>query len=204
MTTNIVDIEDIDLVSSVTQGDQMAFNSLLSRYLPMIRYFCKKYFAPGLLRGDLNQAGCIGLFVACQKYNPCKGMPFASFAKLHIKHHIINAVKTALRKKQQILNQSISLDETPFCDQERTSRYELIPHFTASPEDIYMNRVKEQELRDMFKVHLTDLERKAIVGLLDGLAYKEIADLSGVGNKSVDNAIKRAKVKLKSVLHYNV
>lgn len=67
-----------------------------------------------------------------------------------------------------------------------------------------MNRVKDQELHDMFKMHLTDLERKAVLGLLNGLAYKEIADLSGVGNKSVDNALKRAKGKLRSVLYYNV
>lgn len=204
MTTNKADIPDIDLVSSITQGDQIAFNSLLSRYLPVIRYYCKKYFAPALLAGDLNQAGCIGLFVACKKYNPCKGMSFASFAQIHIKHHIINAVKTALRKKQQILNQSISLDEPPFYDQERISRYELIPDYTPSPEEIYMNLVNEQELRELFTVHLTDLERKAVWGLLDGLAYKEIAHLSGVGNKSIDNALKRAKEKLKNVLHYHV
>lgn len=194
---------DADLVACVNQGDQIAFNSLLSRYLPMIYCCSRKYYAPALMRGDMNQAGCIGLFIACKRYNPAKGMAFSGFAKMHIKHYIINAVKAALRKKQQILNQSLSLDEPPFNDQEKTSRYELIPHFTPSAEEVFMKQVRDNELFDRIKTHLTHLERAAVLGLLDGLVYKEIADLHGVGNKSIDNALKRAKGKLKTALYNN-
>lgn len=194
---------DADLVACVNQGDQIAFNSLLSRYLPMIYCCSKKYYAPGLMRADMIQAGCIGLFIACKKYNPDKGMTFSGFAKMHIKHYIINAVKAALRKKQQILNQSLSLDEDPYSDQEKISRYELISHFMPSAEDVFMNQVRDNELFDMIKTHLTHLERAAVLGLLDGLVYKEIADLLGVGKKSIDNALKRAKGKLKTVLYNN-
>ncbi|MBP1154952.1 MULTISPECIES: sigma-70 family RNA polymerase sigma factor [unclassified Paenibacillus] len=197
------EITDTDLVASVNQGDQIAFNSLLSRYMPMICSFSKKYYAPGLMRGDINQAGCVGLFIACKRYNSSKGMAFSGFAKMHIKHYIINAVKAALRKKQQILNESMSLDETPFSEQEKTSRYELIPHFTPSAEEVFMNQARDTELFDMIKTHLTHLERAAVLGLMYGLVYKEIADLHGVGNKSIDNALKRAKGKLKIALCNN-
>lgn len=197
------EITDIDLVAAVNQGDQIAFNSLLSRYMPMICCFSKKYYAPGLMRGDMNQAGSVGLFIACKRYNPTKGMAFSGFAKIHIKHYIINAVKAALRKKQQILNQSLSLDETPYSEQEKTSRYELIPKFTPSAEEVFMKKARDNELFDVIKTHLTHLERAAVLGLLDGLVYKEIADLHGVGNKSIDNALKRAKGKLKTALYTN-
>lgn len=203
MTSTMEEYTDTDLIALVNQGEQTAFNSLLNRYLPMICSFSKKYFAPGQMQGDLQQAGCIGLFIACKKYDAYKGMAFATFAKMHIKHYIMNAVKAALRKKQQILNQSISLDDTPFFEQEKKSRYELIPHYTPSPEDIYISQINNMELFDMIKKHLTQLERAAVMGLLDGLGYKEIAALAGVGNKSIDNALKRAKGKLKTVLQNN-
>jgi RNA polymerase sporulation-specific sigma factor len=200
MILNIQDLTDEDLVTYVNQGDQSAFNSILSRHMPMIRYFAMRYYASGLTSGDLFQVGSIGLFVACKKYNPHKGMAFTSFAKMHVKHHIINAVVTALRKKQQSLNQSESLDETPV-PLEKMNRYELIPDFTPSPEEIYMEQVRNMELLHMLKEHLTDIERKAVLGLMNGLAYKDIADLTGVGIKSIDNALRRAKGKLKPVLH---
>jgi RNA polymerase sporulation-specific sigma factor len=203
MTSRIEDITESDLVVLVNKGDQNAYNSLLKAHLPLIRYYGNRYFGPALMSGDLHQAGCIGLFVACKKYNSNKGLSFSNFAKIHIKHYIINAVIAALRKKHRILNQSISLDETPSSNEEKANRYKIIPSFDRSPEEIYINQEEDRELFEILKKNLSNLERTAIIGLMDGLAYKEIANLVGVGNKCIDNALSRAKGKLIALLYNN-
>jgi hypothetical protein len=68
------------------------------------------------------------------------------------------------------------------------------------PQEIYKDQVKTSELLHLLNEHLTYLERTVVLGLMNGLTYQEISHLTGVGNKTINNALRREKGKLKPFL----
>lgn len=170
---------------------------MLELYMPLIRSVSKKFYARGLSEEDLVQEGCIGLFLACKTYEPDKG-PFWHFARMCITSSILNVIVSASRKKQQIFNHSLSLDEKPYAHGEMDNRYEQIPHPGPTPEQICLNNENMRELNRWLDKHLTHLERSSLIGVAHGLSYTEIARLIGKKPKTVDNALRRAKRKLRA------
>ncbi|UUZ95538.1 sigma-70 family RNA polymerase sigma factor [Paenibacillus sp. P25] len=107
MTDPMETSPDEKLILLYKQGDEDAFTKLMANYTPMIHHYCRKYFAKGLDRNDLFQEGRLGLYTAMMKFQSYKGR-FHSFAQIHIKSSIINAVKKATRKRQQMLSNCLS------------------------------------------------------------------------------------------------
>ena len=60
-----------------------------------------------------------------------------------------------------------------------------------------MAKEMEEDLLDDIKEKLSPLERKVILMYLQGMSSQEIAVQAGKSMKSIDNAIQRAKKKLK-------
>ena len=66
-----------------------------------------------------------------------------------------------------------------------------------NPEKIVLAKETEEDLLDDIKEKLSPLERKVILMYLQGMSSQEIAVQTGKSMKSIDNAIQRAKKKLK-------
>lgn len=191
----------VELVIEYQEGNQFAFDHLLELYAPIIRYKSKKYYAPGLQCDDLWQEGCIGLFEAVNRYKKDGGSLFRPFAKTHIQNHIINAIKKATRKKHELCNKAISLYE-PYRAEEGYHLIDQIPSNNPTPEDIIMRGdgdetsfLQSQNILLLF----SDIEKKVLQYYLDGFSYHEVAGVVGINYKSVDNALKRVKMKLRKI-----
>ena len=68
-----------------------------------------------------------------------------------------------------------------------------------SPEDEIIRRENRREFLQKISKNLSSLEFKAIVMQLDGLNVSEIAEALSKPQKSVSNALSRAKTKLEKL-----
>ena len=72
----------------------------------------------------------------------------------------------------------------------------LIERDSIDPEELYLKREKIKALGDEIEKKLSDMEKTVLSLYLEGLSYKEIAEVIGKTPKSIDNALQRIKRKL--------
>jgi RNA polymerase sporulation-specific sigma factor len=99
-----------------------------------------------------------------------------------------------MREKNQVLNQSISLD-TPYFDS--NSYTSGTTHLAQRhPEDFLIDREHTAALLSGVRKQLSEFEAKILGYYLDGLSCREIAEYVGRSPKSVDNAVQRIRRKV--------
>lgn len=183
--------KDEALVELSQGGDKQAMEELLVRHSGLVRSCARGFFLVGGETEDLIQEGMIGLYHAIGDYkNKENGSSFKNFAYLCVSRRIIDAVKTAARKKNEPLNAGEALE-----DYERS-----FSSGNLSPEDILILSDDRQELKQKMSRALSDFEFKVTTMYVDGMTCAEICDATGKSIKSVDNALQRSKRKLQAVL----
>ena len=198
-TSNIAELEDLDLVERVRNGDERCLEILLARYRNFARSKARSYFLAGSDKEDVVQEGMIGLFKAIRDFDLEQETPFRAFAELCISRQILTAIKTANRQKHQPLNSSISLDAPAYGDDQ--SDRSVGDHLVASsvmsdPVEMVISAQEIEAIRDSMSETLTELEGDVLRLYMDGKSYEEIAGALGNHVKSIDNALQRIKRKL--------
>lgn len=174
---------DHDLLVQAQQGEETAIAALIARMMPAIRKGAAACTVPGLDFEDAVQEGLIGLFNAVRSYDETHGAPFAGYAAACIVHAQQDARRTALRKKHAPLNDSIPL-----------------PEDTASPgpEELAIAREDYADARERMASLLSPLERQVLLASLEGVEMSKLSLRLGRPQKSVENALARARRKLRS------
>ena len=101
---------DEELLRLVQEGNGGAVDFLMEKYKNLVRGKAKTLYLIGGDCDDLIQEGMIGLFRAIREFDEGKESSFASFASLCISRQIYKAIEAQNRKKNQPLNNYISLD----------------------------------------------------------------------------------------------
>ena len=174
------ELPDEELVGAALT-DIEALSELVKRYLPMVHYLSGQF--PNAAREDLAQEGTIALIRAARSYSPDKGAGFATYASKCIR----NKMLSELQKNIPITDGEGSLDD--FSASEVTD-----------PEKIVIEKEEAQELYERIAKELSPLEWSAFMLFADLMSYEDIAKSLEVPVKSVDNAIQRAKRKLRNIL----
>ena len=182
-------VKDEELALLAQKGDKQSMDELLSRYSAMVRCRAREYFLAGGETEDLIQEGMIGLYHAISDYKQEEnGASFKNFAYLCVRRRIVDAVKSASRKKNVPLNGYVSLfvadDLLPPIDPE----YELMK-----------DEEKREFLQKMSKV-LSDFEFRVVIMYMEGFSTSEMCEATKKTSKSIDNAIQRSKKKLQKLL----
>lgn len=197
-------ISDAALVLRARGGDELAFQRLAQRFDDTIGALSAPYFLPGGQRDDLRQEALFGLHKAVRDYRSDRGSSFRHFANLVIERQIITAVKTATREKHRSLNECVSMSNPlPGFSEDDGVTLADSSVFADETADPAVRRESVEELRIVAStVHysLTPLERKAVLGIANGITYEEIAADHDVSAKTIDNAAQRAKRKLAQAL----
>ena len=182
------DYNDYELLNYISEGNEDANNIIIKKYEPLITKvairvlpYCKNN---GLELSDLIQEGMIGLNHAIEKYHEQGTTLFFTYAKTCIERKMLSVVISSNRKKNRILNESISYDD------EENLLMKFIKDSTPNPEETVIDIEKE----------LTDFENEVFSLLISGFKYQEIAEILEKDKKSIDNAIQRIKQKLKNKL----
>lgn len=179
---------DEALVKRAQGGDASATEQLLRRYAGTVRAHARRFFLAGGDMDDLVQEGMIGLYAAVREYRAEEGKSFKNFAYLCVRRHILDAVKASARRKNGPLNESVSLSDPVLGDRAEE----------GSPEDLVLEGEEEREFRKRLTKELSDFEFRVMTMYLDGMSYAEICEATGKNNKSIDNALTRAKKKLQA------
>ena len=174
---------DEELCRLAASGNRDAEETLVKRYLRMVRVCARPYFLAGGDSEDLIQEATFGLLKAVREFDSGHDAKFKTFAEVCIRNRIRSAVATASRCKYAPLNDSVPF-EPPMLGS------------GASPEELYISREEEAERLSKLDQKLSPLERKIMALFLYGLSYREISEQVGRPIKSVDNAIQRIRRKV--------
>ncbi len=193
-------MEDLELIRKAKQGDETSLELLLAKFKPLACKIARRYFLAGQDEEDLYQEAMIGLFKAEQSFNENAGQDFKSFATLCINRQIQTAVKNSNRKKNKILNESISLNNQGGIDlyesDDDEQLYFIIPSSSPLPDDELIYKEKVDEIKNAIDQKLSTYERKVLSLYLKGLSYKEMGQILEKETKSIENCLSRIKSKL--------
>jgi RNA polymerase sporulation-specific sigma factor len=193
---------DLELITKLRGGDEEARDSLVVKYIPMVKYIIRNYYSTFLDFEDLLQEGLIGLLSAIEEYKPDEyDVKFSSFAYICIIRRVYNVIKQTTGNKHRLLNEATSL-QTPIGSDESRSILDLvaaaIPAF--DPEAVYEDKFISEVVATVLRNHLSILEYAVIIRFLKGYSAREIEEEMGVGLKVIDNARTRVKSKLRKIL----
>jgi RNA polymerase sporulation-specific sigma factor len=200
-TTSFGYMLDEEVVDLARSGHSGATEFLISRYRPLVETKAKAYFVMGADREDVIQEGMIGLYKAIRDFRVDRLNKFRPFAELCVTRQIITAVKTATRQKHVPLNGYVSLHRTGTGETQESSLLDVLAdQESESPERTALSEKLPQNLQEIMKETLSDLERCVLRCYLDGLSYREMSRELACHTKSIDNALQRVKRKISVLL----
>mgnify|MGYP001074310459 CR=1 FL=1 len=177
--------KDGRLVRLAQSGDNDAMERLCAEYKDTVRMLARPYFLIGADRDDLIQEGMIGLLGSVYGYDPDEGVRFETFATVCISNRIKSAVRNQLRSKHMPLNGYVDIDDVEISDD------------MSDPQTMIIMQERFEDLSESIEKKLTDLEKDVLRLHIGGHNYSSIAEMLSISVKSVDNALQRARKKLK-------
>ena len=162
-------------------------NGLLERYLPLVRSRANAFRQKGVEIDDLVQEGVIGLLYAIRAYDHRLGTSFETFAYICITNRLRTAVAAVGRKLE-----TVSLDSYP---PSAENAWNITQE--DDPQEIIISREQFDRWLQRVDDCLSGFEHQVIRYYLGGYSYQEIARLLQSTTKAVDNALQRARRKLR-------
>lgn len=157
----------------------------------MLEHYCqalaRRYYAPGLEAQDLAQEARIGIWQARSGFDPDLG-PWEPFARLAAKRAVLDAVRAASRHKHRPVSRCLPLDDAQAVA-------------ASGADDPVAVVIAREDLRAVLACvgTLTERERDALAGYLNGCTYETIAQRLDWHTKGVDNALSRVRRKVLAV-----
>ena len=188
---------DSELRRLAVTGDTGAEEALIERYTRLVRVCARPCFLAGGDSEDLTQEGMLGLLSAIRSYDEAGGASFRTYAEVCIRNRIVQAVRSASRKKHDPLNGGVSLEYVILSEEESEQAASIPPElYRRSPEEQLLERESEKEFYSTFSRCLSSFETEVLFLFLDGLSYRQIAARLDKNEKAVDNAVQRIRRKL--------
>ena len=196
MSENVTkELSDEELASLAQNNDEMAVNTLLKKYKSLVNQIARSYFLTGGDMEDIVQEGMIGLYKAIMHFRNTKSASFKTFASTCIKNQVQSAVRVASSEKNKVLSSAIPIIDQLNSDEEDEKEI-IFPSDLPSPDEKLIEKESLKEIMTKIKETLSSLELKVLTLYLKGYSYNEIAKISNLNKKSIDNALTRIKNKL--------
>lgn len=189
--TQLADFTDGQLAALVQKGDSDAFAELTARYMSLIRYKAAPFHSTQLETDDLCQEGLVGLFHAARAYNSANGAAFKTYAGTCIANRMIMAYRAALSRKNEPLSNFVSLS-----DSENSNL--ALKADGWDPETMLASSEGVDRIWKKIRSMLSERELSVLRLYLSGYSYSEIAKKLSITPKAADNALQRARMKLRS------
>lgn len=180
--------DENELVAAAVAGNEQAMSCLIRSMMPFIEVQASRFFDSGALtRNDLIQEGLLGLVRAAFGFKSDKNVLFKTYAETCVSNSIADAVRNQNRKKHSPLNSYVPIEEVEYSG--------FNPH---DPERAVFEAEEMEQIKSCINNELTDLEYSVLMRHIAGDSYDEIAGELNVSVKSVDNALSRARKKIKA------
>ena len=174
-----------ELLAQVQGGSGEAFATLVEKYTPLLESETARYrtsFDEDDF-DDISQGALIAFYRAALAYHIGSDVTFGLFAKICGVNGIADVLRF-VRKK------SADVDIADVKDKD-------VPHDVVDTEELVVSRAQYSHFLGSVRHILTELEMKVLRLYLLGNTYAEIAAAIGKSEKSVDNALRRIKEKIK-------
>lgn len=174
---------DEEILTKIQAGEKEALDYLMNRYKTLVYSKTKTLYLIGADKEDLVQEGMIGLYKAILNFKKERGVTFYSFAELCISRQMYSAIKRSNTKKNQPLNDYLSMDT-------------LTSAINPSPEETFIDKETIARMKQQLSTLLSPLEQQVLQLYLKEMNYIQIANVLKKKPKTVDNALQRIKRKL--------
>ncbi len=177
-------MDDSELVALINGGEYAYFQVLINRYMPLVISLSSRYKASGLDADDFIQEGTLAIFSAVKAFDGEKAS-FKTFVTLCIKRAMSSALSRSVGAMKHVPDELIMpIDDLDIPDDN-------------SPENILIAKESYTDLEQDIKDKLSSFEYQVLCEFLSGKSYVQIAGALSVTTKSVDNALKRIRLKIK-------
>ncbi|MBE2318381.1 sigma-70 family RNA polymerase sigma factor [Solirubrobacter sp. CPCC 204708] len=201
------------LIAAAGAGDTHAQHQLLKLYEPMVRRIAHRYFVPGAESEDLAQEARMAIIDATRRWDSNRRVPFSSFAWLCATREARMVVDAARANKHRILTSATSMDAGSggFLEDHgglslvvgKNRRSGRVTSWAGAPDhDPVAKTLAREQLHLVVRrgAALSPLERRSLALAAEDCSYREIADELHVGVRAVNNALQRARAKLREPL----
>ncbi len=185
-------LSDEELVS-VMHVQPQAFSVLVERCRSMVVRMANALASNSADAEDYAQEGLLGLLAAANSFQRNFGDRAASF-RTYAFRCVRNRMQNAYRKDHAQLRLSGSSLDDP-----EGTLMEQLSDGADSPEQVFLKKERISELYTALKDVLSKREMDVLTEVSCGYSYQEIAGRLGISEKSVDNAVQRARRKLRAV-----
>ncbi len=176
-----------DVLAEVSgNGDDNAFNELVIRYLGRIRFIARKYRAQGYDQSDFVQEGLLALLQACKTYNNSGGSTFNTYVSLLVERRFISIIRGSQSKKAVPDSALVQIDGLE----------DGLIYAAPSPEEQLLEKEQLAQVLDGLHALLSAREYEVLMLFASGLSYSKISAKLNISEKSVDNALQRARRKI--------
>ena len=177
-----------ELILHIQNGSSGAFVKLAEKYAPLLDSEVARYV--GSLSSadldDLRQGALVSLYRAAIAYDSSRGVTFGLFAKICIVNGIADTLRYISKKPSDISMDMLDENDLSVEDE--------------NPQSLMLDKEQFALLKRKISLILSELEYRIFELYLSGYSYCEIAAIVGKTEKSVDNALRRVKDKLKKYL----
>lgn len=179
-------LTDNELAILSKNGDDRAFDELSIRYLGTIRFIARKYSVRGYEQNDFVQEGLLGLLYACRTFDEAGGASFKRYMATVVERRFVSIIRRSNTQKAvpdsalvQIENLGESIEDT-----------------SLTPEELITMKEHLNLVIKRLKAVLSKREYDVLMLYAGGMSYHKISDKLKIDEKSVDNALCRARRKI--------
>ncbi|MBR4626194.1 MAG: sigma-70 family RNA polymerase sigma factor [Ruminococcus sp.] len=187
-----VDIQDMtdEELTVLARSSKEAASELISRYAEKVMIKARMLSGKGAEYDDLRQEGLISLLRAIYAYDPAKGAKFSTFSEVCV----VNRMRTVCSGADRGICES--LDDV---------NCEEIASGADTPETAYLYKELLIKMKNGITSELSSAERRTLELCIQGVSYRRAALMLGISEKAVDNAVQRARKKLRAIYNnFNV
>lgn len=177
--------DDNELVKLINNGEYKYFQVLLNRYMPYIISIASHYKTGGFDTDDFIQEGVLAIFSAVKSFDENKAS-FKTFVTVCINRALSSALTRVAGAAKHIPDALMTPIDSV-----------VLPDMN-NPETILIEKENYFDLEHIIKKELSSFEYQVLCEFISGKSYADIADVLNVSQKSVDNALKRVRLKIRS------
>ena len=174
-----------ELVRRAQEGDEAAFSQLFDQYSPLLESFCSRHAADAPSEQELRSEVIAAFWDAIQAFDTQReSVTFGLYAKVCLGHRMTDCLRKWKKIKPLL---SLDSDEIAQRDADEDSNP---AHYVVQQEN-YLELIRKTEL------FLSPKERRVWLLFVEGNTAAEIAKELKIEKKDAENAIFRARKKLR-------
>ncbi len=183
-----ISLSDDELALLAKNGDEAAFDTLAFRYLGVINAVSRRFSAEGYEQKDFVQEGLLGLMYACKSYNPDASASFKTYMSVVVERRLISIIRRSSAKHVIPSENLVTMDDLS----------EAVEDTALAPEEALMLREHLKAVFKRLRAKLSETEYDVLMLYCSSMSYRQIAQELSITEKSVDNALQRARKKIGS------